>query len=81
MATREELHRLVDELPDRETDSARRVLEFLRLSRDPVLQAFEEAPLDDEPETAEEAKKVAEAYDDISSGRTFTSEEIRKDLF
>jgi hypothetical protein len=34
MATRDELHHLVDELPDGELDAARRFLEYLRDQND-----------------------------------------------
>lgn len=80
MPTREELHRLVDEIPETETGSARRFLEFLRSSSDPVLRSFMEAPEDDEPESEEERLAVAEAYEDIAHGRVVTAEEIEKEL-
>ena len=76
MATREELHRLVDELPKNETEAARRFLKFLRASVDPVWRSLMNAPEDDEPESEEERLGVAEAYEDIAQGRVVTAEEI-----
>lgn len=45
---RSSLHRIVDDLPDDDLVTARRVLQALRDSGDPVLKAFAEAPFDDE---------------------------------
>lgn len=79
--SREDLHRLVDELPDSELNAAQRFLEFLR-DRDvePVRKAIAKAPVDDEPETAEEVEGVEEAEDDIRAGRTMTTDELRREL-
>jgi len=44
MTLKEELHHLVDELPNRELHAAKRFLEYLRNMGDPFLQALEEAP-------------------------------------
>lgn len=80
MATREELHRLVDELPENETGVARRFLEFLRASNDPVWRSLLNAPEDDEPESEEERRGVAEAYEDFAQGRVVSAEEVEKEL-
>lgn len=56
------LHELVDALPDNEVPAAQRYLEFLRQQgEDPVRAALDAAPIDDEPETEDEARAVAEA--------------------
>ena len=54
MTIKEDLHRLVDELPKKELPVAKRYLEYLRNMGDPVLRSFMEAPEDDEEETEEE---------------------------
>lgn len=78
---RDDLHRLVDELPENELNAARRYLEFIReTGRDPVRWALENAPLDDEPETDEEKQAVEEGKADIRAGRTMTSDELRREL-
>ncbi|MBI2918236.1 MAG: hypothetical protein HYY01_09595 [Chloroflexi bacterium] len=77
---REELHRLVDELPQREVQAARRYLEYLRNLGDPVLRAFMEASEDDEPETPEERTAVAEARADFAAGRVVSHEEAKRRL-
>jgi len=80
MTSKEELHRLVDELPESELHGAKRFLEYLRNMGDPMMQALMEAPEDDEPETEEERAAVAEAYEDIAAGRVVTMEEIRHEF-
>lgn len=69
MVTKEELHRLVDELPQGELGAARRYLEYLRNMGDPVLRGLMQAPLDDEPQEDWERSAVTEAYADIAADR------------
>lgn len=81
MTTREELHRLVDALPESEWHSARRFLEYLRdRGSDPLLRALAEAPIDDEPETPEEAAAVQEAREAAARGEVVSHEEARRRL-
>ena len=77
MITREELRHLVDDLPDSELDTARRFLQYLRDTADPVLRAFLDAPEEDEPETDEERAAVAEAREDFEAGRVVPLEEVK----
>jgi hypothetical protein len=72
--TREQLHRLVDDLPTRELWAATRFLEFLRADqhRHDLPPELANAPLDDEPETPEEAAAGAEAWEDVAAGRVFS---------
>jgi hypothetical protein len=74
MTTKEALHRLIDELPD---DQAERLLDGIL---DPVLLARALAPIDDEPETAEEAEAVAEGLADLERGAVVTTEQLRREL-
>jgi hypothetical protein len=69
MVAREQLHRLVDMLPDDEVTTATRVLEALAGSRpgEPFYTA-ETAPLDDEPEGEAERLAVAEALAEVARG-------------
>ena len=77
---KEDLHRLVDQLPDSELHAVRRFLEFLRQQTDPVLIALMSAPEDDEPETDEERTALAEAYADVAAGRVIPLEEVKREL-
>jgi hypothetical protein len=81
MTGKDDLHRLVDELPEGELHAARRYLEFLKgLSEDPLLEALENAPWDDEPETPEEAAAVEEARKEYRKGKGRPWEEVREEL-
>ena len=80
MTIKEDLHRLVDELPKKELPVAKRYLEYLRNMGDPVLRAFMEAPEDDEEETEEERALVQEARQEYLRGETRPWEEVRKEL-
>jgi hypothetical protein len=72
--SREELHRLVDQLPE----AALNALEEWLAGYDPVLWALLTAPEDDEPETEEERAAVAEAYEDLKAGRVVSLEEEKR---
>jgi len=74
MTTKEALHRLIDELPD---DQAERLLRDID---DPVLRARASAPIDDEPETADEAAAVAAGIADLERGDVLTTEQLRREL-
>jgi hypothetical protein len=71
MTIKEELYRLVDELPESELHTAKRFLEYLRNMGDPVLGAMLKAPEDDEPE--KERAAIAEAKEDFKVGQSESS--------
>jgi hypothetical protein len=82
MAVKEELHRLVEELPECELHTAKRFLVYLRaVSTDPVLRAFLEAPEDDEPVTAEEETAIEEARAEMARGEGIPWEVVEARLF
>lgn len=81
MATREALRRLVDRLPESELQAAQRFLEYLHVAgSDPVLQAFIQAPEDDEVETPEEAAAVSKAREDVARGDVLSTDQLRQAL-
>ena len=80
MTIKEELYRLVDELPESELHTAKRFLEYLRNMGDPVLRAMLEAPEDDEPETEEERVAIVEAQEDFKAGRVVSHEELKREF-
>ena len=81
MATKESLHRLVDDLPDSEVDAAERYLKYFVVARqDPFLRALANAPLDDEPETDGERAAVAEARLAPARGEVVSDEGVRPEL-
>lgn len=58
--TRQLAHQLIDRLPDAQIFS---LVQFLETIVDPVTAALDAAPIDDEPETDEEKRDVAEAHE------------------
>ena len=64
MTSREELHKLVDHIPEADVAAARKILRSLV---DPVELALLTAPLDDEPETEEERADIEKALSDPRS--------------
>jgi hypothetical protein len=80
MATKERLHRLVDELSDEDVAAAERALEGLRNAPDPVARTLTEAPEDDEPYTEEERRLVGEAWEDVKKGHVVSSEELDREF-
>ena len=80
MTIKDDLHRLVDELPEEELHGAKRYLEYLRNMGDPVLRALREAPMDDEPETPKERAAVLEAYKDLAEGKVVSFDEIKREF-
>jgi len=78
--TRERLHELVDQLPEDEFRSAVRYLSYLRDMGDPVLKKLMEAPVDDEPVTAEEEALVAEAWESVENGDVRSLDEVEQEL-
>jgi hypothetical protein len=74
---KQHLHGLVDALPEAELHAARRFLEYLRQKGDPVLRAFIEAPIDDEPLTEEDIAAIQEAEEELSRGKGNPWEQVR----
>ena len=69
MSVREDLHRLVDRLPEAEEQAARRFLEFL----------VTQGEYDEEPLTPEEAKEAEEGWQAYKRGEFVTLEELRRE--
>jgi hypothetical protein len=80
MASRDSLHRIVDDLPETEIARAERLLEVLKETAEPRLHTLESAPEDDEPETVEEAAAVAEAWRDHREGKSLTTKDLMQRL-
>ena len=80
MSPRDNLHRLIDDLPESEIPRAARVLEALRETAEEPLFTLENAPESNEPETAEEAAAVAEAWREHCEGKGLTTEELKREL-
>ena len=77
MATRDDLHRLISDLPESELET---VSGFIVRRIDPVERALMDAPLDDEPETDEERAAVAEAQEAYARGDVVADEDLDREL-
>jgi hypothetical protein len=81
MVTRQELHELLDRVPDQGLNEARRYLQALKeAGGDPLLSRLLLAPEEDEEITADEEAAVAEAREDTAAGRLFTLEDVKREL-
>ena len=73
---REDIHRLVDELPNKELHGVKRFLAYLRNTNDALTQKLLESSYTDEPLTKEEQKAVDEAWDAAARGDVLSDEEL-----
>jgi hypothetical protein len=64
MTSREDLHKLVDQIPEADVAAARKILRSLV---DPVELALLAAPMDDEPDSEEERAAVEKSLSDPGS--------------
>lgn len=82
MTAREQIHRLVDALPDDALDTAGQVLAELSVPprADPMTAALAEAPVDDEPVAPGDAEAIAEGERDVEEGRVVTAAALRARL-
>lgn len=78
MENRQTLHTLVDELPEPELPAARRYLEYLRQTADPLRRALAAAPVDDEPLTDHDRAAIQEGRQEHIEGETTSHDEMKK---
>lgn len=77
MTAKQQLRERIEALTEPEAERTLRLLDGLR---DPVAAFFDDAPIDDEPETDEEREAVAEADADIAAGRTIPLDEVLREF-
>jgi len=81
---KEELHRLVEALPEQKNARAKRLLEVLVATEESVDDVWAEvlakAAIDDEPLDDEDLAAIEEAEKDIIMGRVKTLDQVKKDL-
>lgn len=75
--TREQLHDILDSVPDERLPDAQAALEPFA---DPVLVAFLRAPEDDEPTTADDVAALEATREAYRRGETIPHEEIRREF-
>ena len=78
MSSRQQLHDLVEQLPETEVPAAHRVLQALCL--DPVQLSLLTAPYDDEPETEEERAAVQQAREELARGEVIPFEDVQREF-
>lgn len=79
MIAKEKLRRAVEQLSEAEAAEALEIF-APRGERTSLDELLDDAPLDDEPETEEESKAVAEAREELRRGETVSLDEIRAEL-
>jgi hypothetical protein len=77
MTAKEQLRERVETLTE---DEAAETLRLLDRHADPLVVAFRDAPIDDEPVTPEEEAAMAEANADLAAGRTVSLEEAMREF-
>ena len=78
--TKKDLVRLVEELPKGELDAARRYLEYLRDTADPLLEKLSRA-LEEERELTEPTLAgLAESEEDFKAGLVVSHEELKNEF-
>ena len=81
MTTREDLHRLIDALPECDLHMAEMLIEWRHhLREDPMLVTLATAPLDDEPTTPEEDAAADQAWQEYLAGNYITLEQAKREL-
>lgn len=75
---KQRLHRLIDELPEKEIQAAERYLRSLCGQEHPIARAMRAAPIDDEPLTDEDLQAIEEGDREIAAGRGIPHDRIRR---
>ena len=77
--TKEELYRLIDALPEKEVDTAKRFLEFLIIQESSVYSLIS-APYDDEPVSKEEDKESENAWNEYLQGESISNKDAEQEI-
>jgi len=77
MTAKQQLRERIVALSEEEASEALRLLD---LRTDPVIAAFRDAPLDDEPWTEHDEAAAAEGRADVAAGRTVSLEQAAAEL-
>jgi hypothetical protein len=76
MTAKEKLRERIEALTEQEASETLRLLD---LRSDPVIAAFRDAPLDDEPWSDEDEAAAAEGRADVAAGRTMPLDEALRE--
>ncbi|MXY21680.1 MAG: hypothetical protein F4Y49_10150 [Dehalococcoidia bacterium] len=78
--TKDDIHRVVDQLPSAQFDAAIQYLRYLRDSSDPVMQNFGDDGEYDDDLSAEDISAIEEGLEDIRAGRLTPIQDVRREL-
>lgn len=78
MPNRQQLHEIIERLPESELSAALNYLEFL--AADPAMRALLTIPPDDEPYTHEQKARDAEAIAAIERGEGASHEDVLREF-
>ena len=78
MSIRERIHTIIDDLSESDLETVEKMLH--RFKEDPVVYAFENAPIDDEPESEEDRRAIEEADEDIERGDLIPHAQVKREL-
>lgn len=78
MTAKEKLRQAVELLTEEEAEEALRLLD--QRGRDPMLEAAERAPLDDEPTSTEEDQSTVDAWAEYERGQAVPLSEIHDEI-
>lgn len=79
-ASREQLVRLAQQVPDEEIPAAVRYLEYLTDQADPYVRYLLSVPEVDQELSEGCERGLEEAWDDIGAGRVHSAEEVKREL-
>lgn len=77
MTAKQQLRERVETLTE---EQAAEALQLLDQRADPVIAAFRDAALDDEPSTEQDEQAAAEGRADVAAGRTVSLDEAMREL-
>jgi len=78
MSPRETLYQLIDQLPEEDLSTAKRILQALGATAAAPQVSLDEAPLDDEPDDDDFDGGLNEARADVEAGRVVPHEEMKR---
>lgn len=78
--TKDDIHRVVDQLPSAQFDAAIQYLRYLRDSSDPVMQNFGDDGEYDDDLSSEDISVIEEGLEDIRAGRLTPIQDVRREL-
>ncbi|MXX54053.1 MAG: hypothetical protein F4Z35_09115 [Dehalococcoidia bacterium] len=78
--TKDDIHRVVDQLPSAQFDAAIQYLRYLRDFSDPVMRNFGDDGEYDDNLSAEDISAIEEGLEDIRAGRLTPIQDVRREL-